>query len=287
MQQREAMFYETIEDKKVHCTLCPHHCRIKPDQLGACGVRRNRDGVLYGESYGQLTSLALDPVEKKPLAHFLPGHAVLSVGSYGCNFQCSFCQNHSISMDKPETTFVSPETLVEKALSLKKSGNIGIAYTYNEPLISYEYVYDCSKAAKERDLKNVVVSNGYINQEPLKQLLPFIDAMNIDLKSFGDAFYKSVCKGSIEPVKESIKTAARECHIEVTTLIIPEANDSNEEIDALASWLSSISPEIPLHLSRFFPRHKMKHAPVTPVETILRLAKIAKQHLKHVHTGNL
>lgn len=252
------------------------------------------------ESYGQITSLALDPIEKKPLARFHPGSFILSAGSYGCNFRCRFCQNHTISMNRmqndsqdpcragwPGSVYISPENLVEKALELVPEGNIGIAYTYNEPLIAYEYVYDCSRLAHEKGLKNVVVSNGYISMEPLQEILPFIDAFNIDLKSFKDEFYTKICAGMPEPVKNTIKLAAASCHVEVTTLIIPGLNDSEAEMEELSAWLSSISPDIPLHLTRFFPNYKMQDRPPTPPDTIYSLVRIAREHLKYVYTGNL
>ena len=295
-----AMYYEKLDNAMVRCRLCPHCCVIRPGHAGICGVRHNDGGTLIASSYGQITSLALDPIEKKPLARFHPGSFILSAGSYSCNFRCHFCQNHTISLSsvmdndqasfhgrRPNSVYVSPDVLVDKALELVPEGNIGIAYTYNEPLIGYEYVYDCSRLAHEKGLKNVVVTNGYISREPLQELLPFIDAFNIDLKSFRDAFYRKVCGGLSEPVKETIAAAAASCHVEVTTLIIPGLNDSDEEMEALAAWLASVSPDIPLHLSRFFPRYKMLDRPPTPPEKIYSLVDIAREHLKYVYTGNL
>lgn len=300
MSNHPAMYYEKLDNAMVRCRLCPHRCVLRPGHAGICGVRRNDSGALIAESYGQITSLALDPIEKKPLARFHPGSFILSAGSYSCNFRCRFCQNHTISLSsvmdndqasfhgrRPDSVYVSPDVLVDKALELVPEGNIGIAYTYNEPLIGYEYVYDCSRLAHEKGLKNVVVTNGYISREPLQELLPFIDAFNIDLKSFRDAFYRKVCGGLSEPVKETIAAAAASCHVEVTTLIIPGLNDSDEEMEALAAWLASVSPDIPLHLSRFFPRYKMLDRPPTPPEKIYSLVDIAREHLKYVYTGNL
>lgn len=298
--QHPAMYYEKLDDQRVQCFLCPHRCMIRPGHTGICGVRHNRDGALIAESYGQITALALDPIEKKPMARFCPGSFILSAGSFGCNLRCSFCQNHSISMNRPRadeqesvrsgrlrSIHVSPEDLAEKALELVPEGNVGIAYTYNEPLISYEYVYDCSRLAHEKGLKNVLVSNGYVEAEPLRALLPWIDAMNIDLKSFRDGFYNRICGGSPQPVKEAIRMAAASCHVEVTTLIIPGLNDSEDEMEELAAWLSSISPEIPLHLSRFFPNYRMLDRPPTPPAKIYSLVNIAREYLKFVYTGNL
>lgn len=274
--------------KKV-CKVCPHHCSIGEGQLGFCRARTNIDGEITCENYGKLTSIALDPIEKKPFARFLPGSLVLSVGSYGCNLRCPFCQNNEISMtssEKINTQKVMPEKLVGMAASIKDQGNIGIAYTYNEPLISYEYVRDCAKLAKEKDLKNVVVTNGFICEEPLMELLPYIDAMNIDLKSFSEEFYKKI-RGNLETVKRTISLAAKQCHVEVTNLIIPGENDGEDEMKKLSSWLASINPEIPLHVTRFFPRWLMRSKKATPVEKIYRLSEIARENLRYVYEGNI
>ena len=233
--------------------------------------------------------MALDPIEKKPLNRFLPGSYILSVGSYGCNFRCPFCQNSGISMTSGEiinTEKVMPETLVNMALSLTNKGNIGIAYTYNEPMISYEYVMDSARLAKEKGLKNVVVTNGYICERPLLELLPFIDAMNIDLKAFSDNFYKKV-RGDLETVKRTISLAAKQCHVEITTLIIPDENDGENEMKELSSWIASVNPDIPLHVTRFFPRWLMRSKKPTPVEKIYRLAEIARENLRYVYEGNI
>jgi pyruvate formate lyase activating enzyme len=287
MNGQSAMYFEKLEDKGVLCTLCPHSCRINPGRRGICGVRENVDGLLLPNSYGQITSIALDPIEKKPLARFHPGSMILSVGSYGCNFKCSFCQNHGISMNRPETIYLTPEALVEKALSLIPRGNIGIAYTYNEPLISFEYVYETSRQAREKGLRNVLVTNGYINEAPLQALLPFIDAMNIDLKSFRDEFYQKLCGGLTALVKRTIALASEACHVEITTLIIPGLNDSTREMDELSKWISELDESIPLHISRFFPRHRMLDREATPVDTILMLRDVASRHLRYVYTGNV
>lgn len=276
------------EAVRVTCSVCPHNCKLKEGQLGFCQGRICKDGKVICENYGKVTSIALDPIEKKPLYHYFPGSKILSVGSYGCNLRCPFCQNHDISMvNRVEATYgeITCESLVEKAYELKSRGNIGIAYTYNEPLISYEFVKDCGELANKRGLKNVVVSNGYICEEPLLNLLPLIDAFNIDLKGFTQHFYEKL-KGDLETVKNTIKIAAKHCHVEVTTLIIPGENDSEEEIYALSSWLSDINPEIPLHISRFFPRWKMTDKDSTPVKTVYRLAETARKNLKYVYEGN-
>lgn len=273
---------------KAVCDICPHHCKLDQGQMGLCNGRICRGGKVISENYGKITALALDPIEKKPLYHYIAGSKILSVGSYGCNLRCSFCQNHNISMAEGKGIDygkLSSHDLVEKAYELRARGNIGIAYTYNEPLIGYEYVRDCGLIAKERGLKNIVVTNGYICEEPLKELLPIIDAINIDLKSFTNSFYKKI-KGDLDTVKRSITIAAAQCHIEVTTLIIPGENDSEEEMMELSGWLSSISPDIPLHISRFFPRWKMEDREATSVETIYRLAAIARKNLTRVYEGN-
>lgn len=279
---------QAVISMKIKCEICPHHCSIEEGHTGFCNARSNRDGKIVCSNYGRLTSIALDPIEKKPFARFMPGTRILSVGSYGCNLRCPFCQNCSISMaseEQAETVFVSPEELVSKALQLIPAGNIGIAYTYNEPLISYEYVYDCARLAHEKGLKNAAVTNGYICEEPLAGLLPFIDAMNIDLKGFTGSFYKRL-RGDLEPVKRTIMLASDRCHVEVTTLIIPNENDSAEEMRNLSAWLAKISPDIPLHISRFFPRYQYSDRSPTPVRRVYDLAGIASENLRYVYPGN-
>lgn len=274
---------------KTECQICPHHCSLKEGQRGLCKARMNISGQITCENYGKLTAIALDPIEKKPLHRFHPGSFILSVGSYGCNLRCLFCQNSEISMKSGEelhTDEVSPEELVEYALKIRNRGNIGIAYTYNEPLVSYEFVRDCAILARERGLRNVVVTNGYICKEPLLALLPFIDAMNIDLKAFTDSFYRKM-RGDLETVKTSTMLASGTCHVEVTTLIIPGENDSDEEMEQLSSWLAEVDDEIPYHISRFFPRFEMKDRGPTPVDRIYHLAGIARKHLKYVYEGNV
>lgn len=273
---------------KTLCNICPHECKLSENQLGLCNGRICREGKVISENYGRITSMALDPIEKKPLYHFYPGSKILSVGSYGCNLRCPWCQNHDISMAKStEVDYgnTSATALVEQAYELKGRGNIGIAYTYNEPLIGYEFVRDCSLLAKERGLKTVVVTGGYICEEPLRELIPLIDAFNVDLKGFSQTFYKKL-RGDLERVKSTIAIVAEKCHVEVTSLIIPGENDSEDEMDALSSWLYSISPDIPLHVSRFFPRWRMQGKEATPVETVYRLAALARTRLKHVYEGN-
>ncbi len=272
---------------KAVCPICPHLCALEEGQIGLCRARKNLKGIVVSMNYGKITSIGLDPIEKKPLARFMPGSQILSVGSYGCNLSCPFCQNYSIACGDEGNSIrsIPPVELVEMAVRMIPEGNIGLAYTYNEPLIGYEYVSDCAKLVRQKKLKNVVVTNGYINQKPLEELLPFIDAMNIDLKGFTQAFY-STLGGSLEPVQNTIKLATKTCHVEVTTLIIPGENDSEDEMQALSGWLASLDPNIPLHISRFFPRHLYNDRSPTPVNTIHRLAEVASNQLNYVYVGN-
>ena len=273
---------------KTTCEICPHHCALEEGQIGFCGARENCRGNVVCANYGQVTALALDPIEKKPLRHFYPGSKILSVGSYGCNLRCPFCQNYEISMAdaiQAETIFLPPEALVQRAEELIPRGNIGIAYTYNEPLVGYEYVRDCAMLAREKGLKNVVVTNGYICSEPFCALLPWIDAWNIDLKGFQKSFYEAL-SGDLETVKRNIAEAATQSHVEVTTLIVPGKNDTEQEMRQLSQWLSSIDRRIPLHVTRFFPRYHMEDCPATSVRTVNCLAGIARESLENVYVGN-
>ena len=272
---------------KKTCPLCFHHCTLSEGQTGTCRARGNRHGQIVPLNYGKLTALALDPIEKKPLRHFHPGSRILSVGSFGCNLHCPFCQNASIAAvgEETYTQDCTPEQLVQKALTLREKGNIGLAYTYNEPLVGYEYVRDCAGQAHKAGLYNVLVTNGTIEEEPWRALLPLLDAVNIDLKGFTQSWYRRL-GGDLETVKRSIALAASSCHVEVTTLIVPGENDSEDEMRALSAWLSSVSPNIPLHVSRFFPRHHMQNRPPTPVSTVYGLANIAREQLHDVYTGN-
>ena len=269
------------------CELCFHRCCLEEGQTGVCRARVNRDGRVVSLSYGKLTALALDPIEKKPLRRFRPGSLVLSGGSFGCNLRCPFCQNAEIAAAGPEcfSQECAPETLVRQALRLRESGNIGVAYTYNEPLVGYEYVRDCAELVHRAGMVNVLVTNGTISEQPWRELLPLIDAVNIDLKGSTESWYRRL-SGDLETVKQTIALAASSCHVEDTTLIVPGENDSEEEMLALSAWLASISPEIPLHVSRFFPRHRMQDRPPTPVQTVCRLADVARHQLRYVYTGN-
>ena len=272
------------------CDVCPHHCRLGEGQTGRCGARKNVRGELLCDNYGKVTSLMLDPIEKKPLRRFHPGSRILSIGSYGCNLSCPFCQNHEISMPnsgrEPGYGVASPEEIKDFALKYVSEGNIGVAFTYNEPLIGYEFVRDTAKLVHEAGLKNVVVTNGCVELRILEEILPYIDAMNIDLKGFTEGYYKMV-GGDLETVKGFIEKAVLGCHVELTTLIVPGENDSEEDMDREARWIASLSGDIPLHITRFFPRYKMKDKMPTEPESIYRLKEIAERHLKYVYTGNI
>ena len=282
------------------CGVCFRQCRMQEGQRGSCGVRICRDGQVIPENYGRVTSLALDPIEKKPLRRFRPGTKILSVGSYGCNLRCPFCQNSEISWSAEamrygkKASVVTPEELAETAVSLTGRGNIGVAYTYNEPLVGYEYVRDTAKLVREVGLVNVIVTNGTASLPVLEELLPYIDAMNIDLKGFTDHYYRDVLGGDLEMVLDFIRLAVKHCHVELTTLLVPGENDSEEEIRSLSAWIAGltdqegnrIGPMVPLHLSRFFPRYLMTDRAATDVRQVYHLAEIAREHLQYVYTGN-
>ena len=273
---------------KMTCELCFYHCSLDEGQTGLCRARGNRGGAVVPLSYGRVVSLALDPIEKKPLRRFHGGSMILSVGSFGCNLRCPFCQNHEISMageGELHEEELPPEALAALAEELRPRGNIGAAYTYNEPLVGYEYVRDCAEAIHARGMLNVLVTNGTIEEKPWRELLALIDAANIDLKGFTGAWYKRL-GGDLETVKRNIAIAAEQCHVEVTTLLIPGENDGEDEIRAMTRWLADIDPDIPLHLSRFFPRYRMTDRPPTGVEAVYRLAEVAREALRYVYTGN-
>ena len=266
------------------CPVCPHHCNLAEGGTGLC---RARGGVGGKDclNYGYITSVSLDPIEKKPLKQFHPGGMVLSVGSFGCNLRCPFCQNHEIAMaSHGGGQKAGPAELADLAASLKARGNIGLAYTYNEPLVGHEFVRDCAAEVRARRMKNVLVTNGCFCLEPLEGLIPLIDAANVDLKGFTQSYYDWV-GGDLETVKRFIARLASTCHVEVTTLVVPGRNDRVEEIDALAEWLSGLG-DIPLHLSRCFPRYRFEGEP-TPPDTLYKLADAVKAHLKHVYLGNI
>ena len=276
------------DEDTVRCLLCPHHCLIRPDERGICGVRENRNGEIALITAGVISGYALDPIEKKPLYHFRPGSMILSVGSYGCNLRCDFCQNYHISQNLPkeQTVRLKPEQLVRQAARAR--GNIGIAYTYNEPVIWYEYVAECARLAASEGLENVMVTNGYINREPLREMTDFIDAFNIDLKSFSNEFYRKYAGATLKPVLEAIKIIASSGrHLEITTLILPGLNDSPAAMRQEAGWIAeNAGRKVPLHLSRYFPMYR-RNDPATPPETIMLLQEVAEEYLDYVYTGNM
>ena len=298
------------------CNVCFRHCELKEDQLGFCMARVCRNGNVVPAGSGFHTAIMLDPIEKKPLARFCPGSMILSVGDYGCNLRCPFCQNQDISWSEEvsriaETveemtngkdteeklshlTYVSPEQLADYADAFRNRGSIGIAFTYNEPLIRYEFVLETAKLVHEKGLKNVLVTNGTAELPVLEQLLPWIDAMNIDLKGFTDHYYNEVLGGNRKMVMDFIERAVKDTHVELTTLIVPGENDTEEEMLELAGWIAQlrdhsgavIGRKIPLHVSRFFPRFHMTDRPPTEVKKVYRLAEVARQKLEYVYTGN-
>ena len=266
------------------CSLCPHQCAIAEGGHGICKVRVNRNGSLALPLYGRVSALAVDPIEKKPLYHFHPGASILSAGFVGCSFHCKFCQNWHISQSTDvETWPVSPAELVRKA---REAGSFGIAYTYSEPLIHAEFLMDAALAARQAGLKNVLVSNGYINPEPAEEVLGLMDAANIDLKSFNPEFYHAETGGKLEEVKRFLRQAAGRIHLEVTTLVIPSKNDDPTQMEELARFVASLGPDIPLHLSCYFPQYKYT-IPPTPPELVRKLAEVARRHLNYVYIGNV
>ncbi len=279
------------------CDVCFRHCKIEENSEGFCGARTCRNGKIISDNYGKLTSVALDPIEKKPLKMFRPGAKILSIGSYGCNLRCPFCQNSAISWSqkafeyKNKAEYYSPEEIVKTAMNLRDRGNIGIAFTYNEPLISYEFVRDCAKLSKECGMENVLVTNGSATKKVLDEIAPYIDAMNIDLKSFSEKFYKDFLDGDFQTVKDFIEGAVMTCHVELTTLIIPGENDSEGEMRKLSAWISGLenqcNKKIPLHITRFFPSFKLTDKEPTEISTIMKLVETAKENLEFVFPGNV
>ena len=277
-----AKFYHLEDDESLKCDLCPHNCRISDSKTGICQVRKNINGKLYSLNYGKVSSLGIDPVEKKPLYHFHPQTKVLSIGSWGCNMSCEFCQNWQISQQKPQLKEFKPAEIVQTALD--KKINL-LAYTYSEPTVFYEYMFETAKIASKKGLKNIMVSNGFITEKPLKELVPYLDAANIDLKAFNNNFYHKHCNGGLEAVKKTIKMLAEEIHLEVTTLIVTDLNDNLNELKELFQWLAKINNEIPLHLSRYHPAHKLNN-PATDLDLMKKAYHEAKKYLNHVYLGN-
>lgn len=285
---------ETMRKKEAVCPVCFRHCHLAEGETGFCRARTSRSGEVKCNNYGKLTSIALDPVEKKPLARFYPGSYVLSIGSYGCSYACPFCQNSEISMAGEggiPTRYVSPEDLVALADRLRPQGNIGLAFTYNEATVGWEYVRDAARLAREAGMKNILVTNGNCCLPVLEEFLPFIDAMNIDLKSFDPEVYREVLNDDLSTVLDFISaTCDSSCHVELTKLIVPGVNDSEEDMRRMCRWIAGLrgrsGSEIPLHVSRFFPAYHMIDRGPTPVDTVYHLADLAREYLKYVYTGN-
>ncbi|MCM8806027.1 MAG: AmmeMemoRadiSam system radical SAM enzyme [Candidatus Omnitrophica bacterium] len=286
----EALFYEKADESAVQCHLCPKNCLIPEGKYGFCRARKNINGTLYAIGYGKPCSVAIDPIEKKPFFHFLPGSSAFSIASAGCSLRCLFCQNWQISQFSPEETRninLPPEAVVKLA---KEKNCPVIAYTYSEPVNFYEYMFDTAKLARSAGIKNVMHTAGFINQEPLEKLLPYIDAANVDLKGFSPEYYKNVCGANLDDVLKALKTMKKyKIWIEITTLIVPGYNDSPEELSKLCEWIkNNLGPETPVHFSRFQPMYKLAHLTATPYQTLENAYKIAKQTgLKYVYIGNV
>ncbi len=280
---QQAKYFKKLHNSKVQCILCPNNCIINPDQVSSCLSRVNVDGSLFVLNYGKTCSLAIDPIEKKPLYHFHPGSRIFSLGPNSCNLHCSFCQNYTISQMHASTRDVSPSQLLE----ICKERNVkSVAFTYSEPITWFEFIMDTAPIMKDNGISVVLVTNGYINSEPLHELLPYIDAMNIDLKSFNSEFYSTVCDGSIRPVLETIESSYSSTHLELTHLLIPDLNDNLNEFESMIDFIAGINKSIPLHISAYFPAFKMDNKR-TPSNLILEYQAIAKNKLEYVYSGNI
>lgn len=279
----EAAYYEKLEGSRVHCHLCPQECRISEGAKGLCRVRSNVDGTLYSDIYERVLAAHMDPIEKKPLYHFYPGRPVFSIGTRGCNQRCEFCQNWEMVETDSQGTYMSSDDVVKMAA---KGGSIGVAYTYNEPMIWFEFVVECARKVRRAGLKNVMVTNGSVNPEPLEELLPLIDAMNIDVKSMDEDFYRKVCRSKLAPVLATARRARRDCHVEITNLVIPTLNDSDEQIGELVDFVAGLGRDTPLHFSAYYPCYRMTIEP-TPPATLERAYELARTKLDYVYLGNV
>jgi len=289
MAEKEASYYLFLDDNKVRCMLCPHLCTINRGNSGICKVRYNNNGKLFTRIYNIVSAINIDPIEKKPLYHFYPGSKILSIGTIGCNLQCQFCQNSDISqVTENEFPFLRPYIINDLVkIAVNEKNNIGIAYTYNEPVVWFEFMLDIAKEAKKNNLLNVVVSNGYIMPQPLDELIPYIDAFNIDLKSFSEDFMKKYTHSTLKPVLDNlVKIKNNTKHLEITNLVIPTLNDNEAEFAGMVKWISeNLGNDVPLHISRYFPRYKL-YIDETPIETLERFYNIAQGFLKYVYIGN-
>lgn len=279
----EAKYYKKLDNNNIRCTLCPHFCPIPEDMIGACGIRKNIDGTLFALDDGYISSCGYDPIEKKPLMNYKRASNIFSIGGFGCNLRCDFCQNFEILYNKSLRNYVEDEFLLEMA---KKHNSIGIAYTYNEPFINYEMLLRLAKKIKAQNQDNIIVTNGFINEKPLKEILPYIDAMNIDLKMNDQEKYREICGADLMPVKRTIKLAHEKTHVEITILLIDSLNTDDKKLNETANWIASIDKKIPVHLSRYFPNF-MRNDPPTSIETIKRAYKIFKKYLDYVYLGNV
>ncbi len=288
--KREAKFWEKLVDKKVQCHLCPHNCKINDGKTGICTVRKNEEGKLCTLIYGSCSSMAADPIEKKPLYHFFPGTNAFSLGTVGCNFKCEHCQNYTISTATPDHFYIREVMPDEAVLLAKQNSCRGIAWTYNEPTIWHEYSYDSMVLTKKHGLYTVYVTNGYINEEPLKELSKYLDAMNIDVKAFTEDFYKKICKAKLEPVLQTCELAKKlGIHIELTYLVIPGYNDATDEIKKFCSWIvDKLGADTPVHFSRFHPDNKLINVPMTPMKTLQKIFDVAKESgILYPYLGNV
>ncbi len=287
---REASYYNKLNDRNIECYLCPHNCKISEGRRGICGVRKNFNGTLISEVYGLPVAIHTDPIEKKPLYHFYPGRQILSIGTVGCNMSCFYCQNCNISQATVDNFGKVREVGVSELVHLADATttNIGVAFTYNEPTIFFEYMFDIAKETKRLKMKNIVVTNGFISESPLKDLMPYIDAFNVDLKAFSDEFYKVYTRSRLNPVLDSIKMIADAgVHLEITNLVIPNLNDDPDDFEKLTEWIASnTGQDTPLHLSRYYPRYKAKE-PETSVSILKAFKEIAGKHLNYVYLGNV
>lgn len=288
---KEAMLYHPLEEGKVRCDLCHHRCVLSPSKRGLCGVRENREGRLYSLVYERVISMNVDPVEKKPLFHFQPGSTTFSIATVGCNFRCLQCQNHEISQmpvdqERIEGSAIAPSKLVSLA---KERGCRSISYTYTEPTIFFEYAYETAILASQEGIKNIFVTNGYMTEEALKTIQPYLHGANVDLKSFEERFYRQVCGARLQPVLENLKLMkSLGIWVEITTLVIPSLNDSEKEIETIAQFILSLGAETPWHLSAFYPTYRMTHLWRTPAETLHRAREIGiAAGLRHVYCGNI